>query len=354
MEMRDLVVNFQKKCPELVRQMMNSDHNFSLEEGILSPYHSEGTIFCHTMMVCLLAEQFKSPDLVKLASLLHDIGKPMAQEVFFEERKTKFIGHEGLSVALTLDCLIKMGIKLRDKDLSLLMSLISHHTMLYRIMESEKYESKILEKFQRNKELYKLLIELSRVDALGRFAENKDKFLLLEPKLISLIDKIEDNVPTKITENTITLLIGPPLSGKSTWLKSNRLNEVVICRDDIVFQMGGSGSYSERWNSIDQKEVDKEFNRLVTEALRSKKDVIIDKTNCSIKSRRSILSQAPKDYKKKAVVFYTPYDELLKRNRQRFEKEGKYVNEGAIKQIIKSYFSPLYYEFDEIVDVFNY
>jgi putative nucleotidyltransferase with HDIG domain len=354
MEMKDLVIKFQKTCPDLVRQMMNSDHNFSLESGILSPHHIEGTVFTHTMMVCLLAEQHNVSDIVKLACLLHDVGKPMARQVFTEECKVKFIGHEPLSVFIALDCLKKMEINLSNEDLSLLVNLISHHTSLFHTLDSKDYESKILNKFKKNKNLLENLITLSKCDALGRFAEDKMKVLKLEENLVPLLDKIDIEEIVKDSEATITLLVGPPLSGKTTWIKDNKKAAIVISRDEILMKMSNHENYNDAWNSVDQNEVDREFNVQLSTAVKARKDIIIDKTNCSLRSRRSILGQVPKSYFRKAVVFYTPYEELLKRGVVRTVSESKYVDERSIQEIIKSYFSPLYDSFDEIIEIFNF
>jgi predicted kinase len=353
MEMKELVAEFLKKCPKLAYEMKASDHNLRIEDGLLSPHHIEGDVFCHTMMVCLIAELNKLSDVIMMACLLHDVGKPAARVVFEEEKKVKYIGHEGLSVFIALDCIKKMGLNLSKRELSLLVNLISHHTTLYRIMESDKYEAKVLEKFKNNKELLNLLIQLSRCDALGRFSDGKMKVVSMEEKIQPLVDIIDESSFDRNYSNTLTLLIGPPLSGKTTWVKENRKDEVVISRDEIVLNLGGLSSYAECWKSVDQDLVDKEFNRQVTEAFKQKKNIIIDKTNCSLKSRRSVLGQASKLYKKKAVVFYTSYEELLVRGRERANSENKFVSERTIQEIMKSYYSPLYNEFDEIIEIFS-
>ena len=52
--MYEIVTKFQLDYPELVKLMKESNHHFS--EGNLNPYHLEGDIWCHTMMVCLMAK----------------------------------------------------------------------------------------------------------------------------------------------------------------------------------------------------------------------------------------------------------------------------------------------------------
>lgn len=40
------------------------------------------------------------------------------------------------------------------------------------------------------------------------------------------------------------LLVGPTLSGKSTWLKTNYPNVKVISRDEIVMEVAGTIDYN--------------------------------------------------------------------------------------------------------------
>ena len=60
-----------------------------------------------------------------------------------------------------------------------------------------------------------------------------------------------------LKEPFVIILIGPPLSGKSTWIRENFPTTEVISRDEIVMEVYGSRNYTEAFKSVDQKEVDK-------------------------------------------------------------------------------------------------
>ena len=77
----------------------------------------------------------------------------------------------------------------------------------------------------------------------------------------------------------------------------------------------------------------------------SSKNVIIDRTNLSLKGRRKVLGGFGKEWKKKAVVFLTGFDECWKRN---CDREGKYINYKVYMQMMKSFSLPSYEQFDEI------
>ena len=75
--MDELVNWFQIEYTELCTEMKTSDHATSPNEP--NPYHLEGTVWAHTMIVC--QEARNDHKIVKIAALLHDIGKPLARDV---------------------------------------------------------------------------------------------------------------------------------------------------------------------------------------------------------------------------------------------------------------------------------
>ena len=86
------------------------------------------------------------------------------------------------------------------------------------------------------------------------------------------------------------MLIGPTLSGKSTYIRNNYPNVQVISRDEIVMEVFGSRDYNLAFKEVDQKEVDqKEVDRVLAKRLKDTNDlktnVIIDMTNMTVKRR---------------------------------------------------------------------
>ena len=70
-------------------------------------------------------------------------------------------------------------------------------------------------------------------------------------------------------------------------------------------------------------------------------------TNMSRKTRKKWLT-LPAGYKKEAVVFFTDFHELLRRNDERNENEKKHIPEYLILSLVKRFSLPLYDEFDKI------
>ena len=63
----------------------------------------------------------------------------------------------------------------------------------------------------------------------------------------------------KLKDPYVIILIGPPLSGKTTWINKNFEpgSFELISRDQIVLDIHGEDDYNTAFNTVDQKEVDR-------------------------------------------------------------------------------------------------
>jgi predicted kinase len=140
----------------------------------------------------------------------------------------------------------------------------------------------------------------------------------------------------------VTVLVGPPCVGKSTYLKELDY-DFVISSDDVVEILTNRAGidYHEYFkypaNSSIKRKHSKIFEQLVKES-KSFEHVVWDLTNLTKKARNRIFKHYPKATFK-AVVFDFQGSEslILKRNQQRFKQQGKYVNEMVIKDMFLSY-----------------
>lgn len=141
-----------------------------------------------------------------------------------------------------------------------------------------------------------------------------------------------------LKEPFVIILIGPPLSGKSTWIRENFPTTEVISRDEIVMEVYGSRNYTEAFKSVDQKEVDKVLTQRFLDANKEKKNVIVDMTHMASKRRKQNLNYFTDDYYKLGVIFPILSDEEYeKRNQKRIEEENKDLPMGIVKSMISSY-----------------
>lgn len=140
---------------------------------------------------------------------------------------------------------------------------------------------------------------------------------------------------------SVTLLIGHPLCGKSTWIRESNSDAEVISRDALVLEAYGSDDYDAAFGSVDQKKVDTMLKDRLTECAAAKRDCIVDMTNMTAKRRKHTLSFFGKEYTKIAVVFEPlDIDEIKRRDDKRKAEENKSIPIGVIESMIKSYQTP--------------
>jgi predicted kinase len=155
----------------------------------------------------------------------------------------------------------------------------------------------------------------------------------------------------KLKEPFVMLLVGPTLSGKSTWLRNNYPDVNVISRDEILMEVAGTRDYNKAFETVDQKLVDRVLAERLTEANSNKISTIVDMTNMTVKRRAQTLRYFDGDFNKVAVVFsILSDDEYQKRNIDRNSKENKWIPPTVIKSMIDSYQEPTYEEgFNNII-----
>jgi predicted kinase len=159
----------------------------------------------------------------------------------------------------------------------------------------------------------------------------------------------------KLKEPYILILVGPPLVGKSTWIKNNfKDREVtIISRDQIVMDVYGSENYDEAFRNVNQKEVNQELESRMVDANENGDNVIVDMTNLTSKRRRHTLSYFDDEYTKIAVIFPPiDWEEMQKRNNKRKGEENKNIPESILKSMMSSYQSINSNEgFDKVVSL---
>ena len=350
----ELVSWFQLEFPDLVGEMKKAQHHY--DEQLLNPYHLEGDVFTHTMMVCLQAVNIAPDnDHVRWSALLHDVGKPGARRVNHENKRVAFHGHEGLSSFMSIDILNKADIPVADKIL--IYKLIAMHGELFHFVKADgSIKDDILETFKGERELLENLVYQVSADSFGRFWHagrvsniNKD----LPGHFKHITDQLSYGVvPMKNTgAPQLTILVGPPCAGKSSWMKENGGNATVISRDNLVEAAGDRRglNYSETFRflvdnkEVSKAEVDDVLNQSALDARNSGVDVIVDMTNMSKKGRRRWVNEFSK-YDKKAVVFLTGLEELKKRNKIRADQTGKFIPEHVLQDMCINYSMPTYAE----------
>jgi predicted kinase len=403
---------FQVEFTDLWSDMEQSTH--AAVPGEPNPYHLEGSIATHTMMVCQRAEIDEVHKLNKICALLHDIGKPKAMETIpFETKKPvhsesnelrnagmndgkdsgmnrevpksglkkHFRGHEGLSFYLAIEPLNRLkdlGV-LTQKEVKDCLIIISMHGTLFDNISEDgemKKEGKVFEKFGNTEQglfLFERYVSQVRCDSLGRFFTSKDgrknnalklgTEIFTKEQFKEYFNNKKMSQP-KQKEADITVLIGAPGSGKSTYLNRRiyapESVPVVISRDNELLdfakeKFGSYITYSEAWHKLseeDHKEIDKNYKTKFENAKRERKNIVADLTNMSNKTQRKWTNSVSDDYFKVAIVFATEYNEIFKRLEKREKEENKIIPKAVIAQMMKGFMVPNYSNFDYIKFVF--
>lgn len=138
----------------------------------------------------------------------------------------------------------------------------------------------------------------------------------------------------------IVYLIGPPCSGKTTYVKNNYVGYTVLSSDDIIEKLAiknnilknGYPDY-DRAYSLYIKDAEKEFFSLFRNSIINNENIVIDRTNVSNKSRSRTLSMISK--KKYDITFVFFNVSLLKILYRNLFRKNKYI---SFKKLIDFYF----------------
>ena len=105
----------------------------------------------------------------------------------------------------------------------------------------------------------------------------------------------------------VLVLIGPPLSGKTTFvnevLEKGTFEHISTDKTLMEFDKKQDGNYDRAWSEADWKKVRKTVKDQMRSCNEEKRNAVIDFTNLRSKRRQSSLSFFDKDFYKIAVIF---------------------------------------------------
>jgi hypothetical protein len=333
-----LVHWFMTNEEELYHSMYLCEHSPYFKKPM--KYHTEGTVWTHTLMVMTFIEGRFDSKVLLIAGLLHDIGKPIARtELHSEERGNyyTFRGHEGHSTMLSLSILDKMqeefGITLEEKIL--ILKIVSLHGValesLSEPLSLDDYE------LQLNRSQFRL------ADKSGAIRHPDVKDGDYKARKFSSSAQVQD-------DKEIVLMTGLPCSGKSTYINEHFKDHHVISRDNSLtkFYMWNRDGVGDNYNTMFKwvNELDKEdgsftkfFNDSINQARKGHDKVVVDMTMMSMSSRRKILNRFPK-HTRKSVVMLPTLKTLERRNNVRCIMEGKHIPSEAYFSMTSAFVMP--------------
>jgi predicted kinase len=354
------LVDQMERCDHGHLQYVPDDEPGDKYEHVINPFHVEGSVWTHTMMVMNELKRRGPSFEAHMAAILHDIGKPDVRDVVMKDDgsvRVRFFGHAGFSFYRAIDVMKDWAIT--DTDRQHILTIISLHGEFYDFVRGEEVKSKqwkkLADRFKHNMSLFHDVMRQVECDVNGRHTfqfENRvdaDDIAKGLWEVDGAFEKLESKRPEYDGQPVVTLMVGPPASGKSTWVEKNTIADTILSRDAIVMEVATGLTYTDAFNSVDQDKVTKIHGERLRKLVKDKKSFIVDQTSMSRKSRRKILNQLGKGYWRKAVVFATGYEEIMKR---RHERKDKFIPDYVMKNMIGSFVTPLYDEVDEIEWVF--
>ena len=143
-------------------QMRVTQHAKTEKPWEPNPYHMEGDVWTHTMLVLkVLALETENPSLL-LSALLHDIGKPSCRMVYKETDFVFFTNHEEEGAKIALPIIREFAKNFPEIDVDLVHQIIICHGDLYRLGEDE-----LVEKYRGKIHFFQTLAKFVRADCAG-------------------------------------------------------------------------------------------------------------------------------------------------------------------------------------------
>jgi predicted kinase len=141
-----------------------------------------------------------------------------------------------------------------------------------------------------------------------------------------------------------TILVGVPASGKSTWITNNIRDispyAVIISTDDIIQEL--ADSYNLTYNEVFKETIrfaEMVMNKNIEWAAEDADDMIVDRTNMTVKSRKQYIDKlCDYGYEFECVVFPVPDTEEWSRRLN--SRPGKNIPQEAIDRMVNSYQEP--------------
>lgn len=345
----DLVTWITQHYPQQVAAMRQCNHHYSDRQ--LNPWHLEGDVWTHTMLVLkAYALSNDVDDVVGWTALLHDIGKVGAARVLHDKQRVVFKGHEALSAWIAWDWLQHPSLTLPLADRLRIFSLIALHGCVYTGWFNDKtaIEQQLALAFSGVDALFwQQLQRQYRYDAAGQITLNDNNKLLL--------DLVERQAPPQTVADQIpaVLFIGVAGAGKTS-LRQRYAGYCIISRDDMLLQITEETDYLRAWQQQETQQLSPRIEAALTarfqQAVAAQQPIVVDMTNLTRKARQRWLSSLDDNYRAEAVLVVQGEQQLLQRNQTR---QDKTLTGRVLNQMMLSFEHPLFDEFariDYVVD----
>jgi len=333
----------------LIKELKNCNHASDISPN---PYHMEGDVWIHTMMVYKELDSNSSQEL-KLAALLHDIGKIEARYVK-QNGFVSFREHENISTIKAIPILKKyydISNKNEYKKIINILHMINWHGKLWnKKLNENEYIEYLNYSFGNDIELFNDLVNICKADAFGRIlkeTQEEDKVKKTFQFLENFILYNPFQYPTHKPSQEVIFMIGLSGSGKSTYIQNNKeLADYTIIGVDKVLDSQSTLDYNSSYSKSNVKKAHDEVILKIKKSVEKKENIIIDMTNLTAEQRRQKLKLFPTTiYKHNAVVFLKELKEIENNIKAR---KGKSIKFEFLQKQISRFELPTNNEFTDI------
>lgn len=158
-----------------------------------------------------------------------------------------------------------------------------------------------------------------------------------------------------IDDPEVIFLIGLPGSGKTDYAlrklaEDKKYRKYTLCSTDRRIEVQ-SIAMGKRYHEVYDDLFPEAFEGMlwhIEVAIENNMSMFIDTCTVSKAERKKILDKIPSHYKKRAIIFHVPNDELKKRLLIRADETGKITTDAILMKILEKYEHPTKDEFDII------
>jgi predicted kinase len=302
-------------------------------ESTGNPYHLEGNVLTHVALAYWSIRDFDSREdqLVGLAVLCHDIGKPLMRKIS-DKGRASFIGHGYASAMYTPKLLKHLDPDITIREMELIISAVSAHIEVYSFKQPVPL-------FAEDPDVIRISMKLGRADEAGSVTRNTDTIetvTFAEPMIYRFATR------TPFCQE-IFITVGVPGSGKSTWAQSMDLP--VFGYDNYLVNLAaerglGDAPYSDIFDiAIAEKWVWQEKCLIDAEdhVKHGRGSIIIDGTHMGHKRRMGLYNRFQKYGNIINVMFWRDIDACIA---ARNESSGKYIPVSVMMDMATKFMFP--------------
>lgn len=338
----DTLAWFEQRFPTLVEAMRHCRFD--------SPHHLEGDVWTHSRRCYENALRYGADPAIRWACLLHDLGRLQTREV--RDGKTRFGDYEPVSMAMALDVLAATSLTPGERLRILKIIALQYEGMTHIKFEKPPFDQ-LLARFRHEEDLLRDLAVYARCDMNAREVEASRQRYYRDENILAFQSRIADLRPTspapRDRDATLTLLVGVPCAGKSTYLEQQLAQRgdgrhLLVSRDRCTLKIGalhGLETYDDSYRLMQSDPGIKKQVDLLDEAIEDiaehyRHDITIDNPNLSASGRAWWIQRKRETHRIRVVVFLKSFEQLLA-----CDRPGKRVSRASVIHRLKKFQLPL-------------